>query len=161
MAMSPTFAITTVFLPNLIKVKGMNTIIGVIERKEKFFFDTVWAQAHVTHAPHLTAQARDPFRFGVLDLPAPKEMGEAYFIALVIKDKDPSFTRYFTLEHDYVLATKANRTLVCERDGNRHTKHGEGPAITGDSEVDAGAFIDAILEVLAPTKAAAKTERQW
>ena len=41
MAMTPTFALAHVFLPNLVKLKGAATVIGVIERKEKFFFDAV------------------------------------------------------------------------------------------------------------------------
>jgi hypothetical protein len=64
--------------------------------------------------------------------------------------------RYFTLEHDYVLAKQANRTQLCERDGQRHSKRGEGPALTGDSEADAKAFVECFMELIVPTKVTRK-----
>jgi hypothetical protein len=151
MAMTPTFALAHVFLPNLVKLKGAATIVGVIERREKFFFDTVWSQAHVEHTPFLLSASRDQYRIGVVDLPAPKDLGEAFFFAIVVSAKDASMARVFTLEHDYVLAKKADRTLVCERAGTKHSKHFEGPALTGDKDADATAFINAFMELLIPT----------
>ena len=109
MAMTPTFALAHVFLPNLVKLKGAATVIGVIERKEKFFFDAVWGQAHVEHMPFLYAEERDSptggasYRIGVLDLPAPTDLGEAYMVGLVANKKDPTFGRYFTLEKDTLV----------------------------------------------------------
>ncbi len=167
MAMTPTFALAHVFLPNLVKLKGAATLIGVIERKEKFFFDTVWAQAHVEHMPFLYAEQRDPptggasYRIGVLDLPAPTDLGEAYMVGLVADKKDPTFGRYFTLEKDYVLKTKSDRTMVCEREGQKHSKHFEGPPITGFKDADAVAFIDAFMELMIPTKLKERKDRQW
>jgi hypothetical protein len=65
------------------------------------------------------------------------------------KKNDAAVTAYFTLEHDYVLATKKARTVICEVDNNRSTtKHGEGPALTGDFATDASAFIDAIHTIV-------------
>ena len=69
-------------------------------------------------------------RVGVMSLPAPNEMGEAYMCAFVAKKNDAAVTRYFTLEYDYVLATKSTRTIIAEREGSRSTKHGEGPPMT-------------------------------
>ena len=133
----------------------------MIERKEKFFFDQVWSQAHVEHQPQLLAEERSGFKIGVITLPAPKEMGEAFMVAFVIKAQDQSATRYFLLEHDYVLAKKADRTMITEREGSRHTKHFEGPAVTGTFETDAAAFIDAFMELVVPTKVTPKPDRQW
>jgi hypothetical protein len=161
MAMTPTYALAHMFFPNLLRVKGAQTIVGVIERKEKFFFDQLWGQAHIEHAPFLHAQTREPFLIGVVDLPPPKEMGEAFFVAIVGKRADPGFNKYFLLEHDYVLAKKADRTLITERDGNRHIKHTDGPVLTANKEVDAKAFIDAVVELLAPTQVTKPTERSW
>jgi hypothetical protein len=152
MAMTPTYALAHVFLPNLVKLKGAATIVGVIERKEKFFFDTVWSQAYVEHTPFILSATRDIYRIGVLDLPAPKDLGEAFFFGLVVSSKDPSYGRMFTLEHDYVLAKKVDRTLVCEREGTRHTKHFDGPVLSGNKEADAIAFIDSFMELVMPTK---------
>jgi hypothetical protein len=161
MAMTPNYALAHVFLPNLVKLKGAATVVGVIERKEKFFFDAVWAQAHIEHAPYLFAQNRDPYRIGVVNLPAPKDMGEVFFVGIVANKADPQLGRYFTLEHDYVLAKKEDRTLICERVGTKHTKHFDGPELTGNNETDAIAFIDAFMELMVPTKATEKNDRQW
>jgi hypothetical protein len=57
-------------------------------------------------------------------------------------------TRYFTLEHDFVLATRQTKTTICERDGQRMAKKGDGPAITGDFQADANAFVDAMMEII-------------
>ena len=159
--MTPTYALAHVFLPNLVKLKGAATIVGVIERKEKFFFDPVWSQAHVEHTPFLLATTRpDPtgntYRIGVVDLPPPKELGEAFFFAMAVSATDPSFARVFTLEHDYVLAKQTDRTLVCEREGQKHTKHFDGPALTGNKDVDATAFVDAFMELIVPTRVVKK-----
>jgi len=91
-----------------------------------------------------------------MSLPAPTEMGEAYMAGIVIKSSDPSFMRYFTLEHDFVLARQANRTLLCEREGQKHTKIGDGPALTGNPSDDARAFVDCFMERIAPTKVTRK-----
>ena len=74
---------------------------------------------------------------------------------------DPTFGRYFTLEKDYVLKTKSDRTMVCERDGQKHSKHFEGPPITGFKDADAVAFINAFMELLIPTKVTERKDRQW
>jgi len=159
--MTPAFALAHVFLPNLVKLKGAATIQGVIERREKFFFDQVWNQAHITHAPFLHSETRDVYRIGVIDLPAPKEMGEAFFAAVVAKASDPGFNKFFLLEHDYVLATKSDRTLVTERDGQRHTKHFDGPVLSGNKETDAKAFVEMLMETIVPTRVNQPTERKW
>ena len=65
---------------------------------------------------------------------------------------DPVFMRYFTLEHDYVLAKQANRTVLAEREGQKHTRRGDGPALTGNNEADAKAFVDCFMELIVPTK---------
>lgn len=159
--MTPEYALAHVFLPNLFKLKGAATIVGVVERKEKFFFDAVWGQAHIEHQVFVLAQVREPYRIGVIDLPPPKELGEAFFVGVVANKKDPSMGRYFTLEKDYVLKTKSDRTLVCEREGTKHTKHFDGPVLTGNKDTDAVAFIDAFMELLIPTKVNVKKDRQW
>jgi hypothetical protein len=156
MAMTPTYALAHVFIPNLIKLKGAATVISALERKEKAYLDQLWSQAHVTHDPKISAVLREPYRIGVLTLPAPKELGEAHMVGLVVKKGDPTYARYFTLEHDYVLAKKADRTLLCEREGQKHTKHGDGPVLTGDFEKDSVAFIDCFMELIVPTRVVRK-----
>jgi hypothetical protein len=156
MAMTPAYALAHVFIPNLIKLKGAATVISSLERKEKTYLDQLWSQAHVTHAPQVSTVLRDPYRIGVLSLPAPKELGEAHMVGMVVKTGDPQYGRYFTLEHDYVLAKKADRTVLCERDGQTHKKHGDGPVLTGTFATDAAAFIDAFMELIVPTRVVRK-----
>ena len=132
-------------LPNLMKIKGASTLVGAMERRDVSPFSHVWEQTGVEHKPQCIAKEKDPWRYGVLSMPTPKEMGEAYMVAFMAKKNDAAVTAFFTLEYDYVLSTKTSRTVICEVDNNRSvTKHGEGPAVTGDFMTDASAFIDAV-----------------
>ena len=152
MAMTPAYALAHVFLPNLLKLKGHATVMSAIERRHLVFFDALWGQAQIDHHPYVASQTRDVYRTGVVTLPAPKEMGEAYMAGMVIKSTDPVFLRYFTLEHDFVLAKQASRTLLCERSGQKHSRIGDGPALTANTEADAKAFMDCFMELMIPTK---------
>lgn len=156
MPQTPAYTIAHLFLPNLVKLKGAATVISAIERKEKVFLDPIWQQAHITFNPHITSMMRDVYRIGVITLPTPKEMGEAHMAAIVVKKNEPSFSKYYTLEHDYVLAKKADRTLVCEREGQRHIKHFDGPVLTGNLDADITAFVDAFMEIHKPTRVVKK-----
>ena len=144
--------IAHVVLPNLMKLKGASTLVGAMERRDLSAFTQVWSQTGVDHSPQAVAKEIDVWRIGVLSMPKPNEMGEAFMCAFVAKKNDAAITRYFTLEHDYVLATKSTRTIVCEREGQRTVKHGDGPAVSGDFQADANAFVDAIMAVLSPAK---------
>lgn len=149
--------IAHVVLPNLMKLKGAATLVSAMERRETAMFEHVWTQTGVEHKAQVIAKEKDQgghgvWRFGVLSLPKPSEMGEAYMCVFVAKKNDAAITRYFTLEHDYVLATKSTKTVIAEKDGSRVTKHGDGPPITGDFQADANAFVDAVMEVISPTR---------
>ncbi len=146
--------IVHVILPNVMKLKGASTVVSAMERRDVSMFANVWQQTGIDHTPQVLAKEReDTWRIGVLSLPTPNEMGEAYMVAFIAKKNDAAITRYFTLEYDYVLATKATRTVLCERDGTKFTKRGEGPAMTGDFQTDASAFIEAVMAVLSPISA--------
>ncbi len=140
--------IAHVILPNVMKLKGASTVVSAMERRDVSLFAQVWQQTGVEHAPQVLAKERESWRIGVLSMPPPNEMGEAYMVAFVAKKNDAAVTRYFTLEYDFVLATKANRTVVCEREGQRTLKKGEGPAISDDFQTDASAFVEAIVKIL-------------
>ena len=101
----------------------------------------------------LAKERNDVWRIGVLSMPTPTEMSEAYMVAFVAKKNDEAITRYFTLEYDYVNVTKSTRTILCEREGSKTTKRGEGSPITGDFATDASAFIDLMMTVIAPLSA--------
>ncbi|HEY1557436.1 MAG TPA: hypothetical protein VGF94_21520 [Kofleriaceae bacterium] len=139
--------IAHVVLPNVMKLKGAATLVSAMERRDASPFAQVWQQTGVAHSPLVTAKERDVWRIGVMSLPKPEQMGEAHMCAFVTKKNDTG-SRYFTLEHDYVLATKTSRTLLCEREGSITRKLGEGPALGGDFQNDANAFVDAIMGVI-------------
>jgi hypothetical protein len=152
MAMTPAYALAHVFLPNLVKLKGHATVVSALERRDLVYFDPLWAQAHIAHNPYVLTQNRDPYRVAAITLPTPKEMGEAYMAGIVIKSNDPVYLRYFTLEHDFVLSKQSNRTVLAEREGPKHSRRGDGPALSGNPEADAKAFIDCFMELIVPTK---------
>lgn len=145
-------SIAHVILPNVMKLKGAPTIVNAIERKDVSLFAQVWTQTGVAHAPLAVMKEKsDGHRIAILSLPKPNEMGEAHMVAFVAKKNDASVQRYFTLEHDFVLATKVTKTLIREKDGQSYAKRGgDGPAITGDFAVDASAFADAIDAIINP-----------
>ncbi len=140
--------IAHVILPNVMKLKGASVVMSAMERRDVALFAHVWEQTGVTHTPQVVAKEHDAWRIGVMSLPKPNEMGEAFMCAFVAKKQDAAIARYFTVENDYVLATKSHRTLLCERDGTRMVKLGDGPVLTGDFATDANAFVDAIVRVL-------------
>ncbi|HTR49427.1 MAG TPA: hypothetical protein VMJ10_01895 [Kofleriaceae bacterium] len=142
--------IAHVVLPNLMKLKGAATLVSAIERRDPSPFQQVWSQTGVAHTPQVIAKERDAYRIGVLSLPKPTQMGEAHLCAFVAKKNDAAVTRYFTLEYDYVLATKTERSVLCERDGSITRKIGEGPKVSGDFQTDAAAFVDAVMNVVDP-----------
>ena len=156
MATTPAYALAHLFLPNLIKLKGHATVMSALERRDMVFLDQLWNQAQIAHKPFISSEMRDVYRIATITLPTPTEMGEAHMAGLVVKTNDPPFMRYFTLEHDFVLAKQANRTVLCERQGQKHSKLGDGPALTGNGEADAKAFVDCFMELMIPTKVTRK-----
>ena len=145
---SPLDTIVHLVLPNVMKLKTAATLIAAAERRDGSPFAHVWQQTGIAHTPQLIAKEKGDYRFGVMSLPTPTQGGEAYMCAFVVKKSDAGTAYYFTLEYDYVLATKQAKTIVCGREGQRTIKHGDGPAITGDFHADADGFIDAITNVL-------------
>lgn len=145
MSVSPTHALAHVFLPNLARLQGPNTVVSAVERGNKAFFEPTWRQAQVEHDPKILFLPRDPYRVAVIELPAPRDLGDAHMICVITRTTDSWFWKYFTLEHDYVLTSQSFRTQICERDGRSHRKLGVGPALTGEFARDAAAFADAAL----------------
>lgn len=156
MAMTPLYALATVFLPNLVKLKGPATFVSMVESKDQPFFSSCWQQAGVPHTPVMVAQNRESslskgtYRIGVITLPTPQAMGEAFLYAVVVNRQNPHLNRTFTLDKEFVLQTGKERTQVVEREGNRAVKLGEGPALTDDAQKNCVAMIDAIMNVIEP-----------
>ncbi len=145
MPVSPTHALAHVFLPNLTKLQGPNTVVSAVERGNKLFFEQVWMQAQIQHDPQLLFINRAPYRVAIIELPTPRDPGDAHMIAVTTRTTDGWFWKYFTLEQDYVLSTRSFRTMICEREGAKHRKIEPGPALTGEFKRDAEAFADAAL----------------
>ena len=162
MATSPINTLAHVFLPNLVKLKGPTAYVQAIERKDKAFFAQTWTHAFVEHDPKFLYTTKDTvdrtitFRVGIISMPEPKDMGDAHMIGVVVRHNDAAFGRLFLLEHDWVLKTKTNKTIVTEREGHgpaaRRSVHWDGPALTGNFETDAQAFMASFMEILVPTK---------
>ena len=143
--------IAHVILPNLMKLKGASVVVSAMERRDLSMFAPVWQQTGIAHTPQVLAKEKmESWRIGVLSMPTPTEMSEAYMVAFVAKKNDEAITRYFTLEYDYVNVTKSTRTILCEREGTKITKRGEGTPITGDFATDASAFIELVMSVISP-----------
>lgn len=144
--------IAHVVLPNVMKLKGASTLVGALERRDVSPFAQVWQQTGVEHTPQTIAKEIGDWRIGVLSLPKPSEMGESYMCAFVAKKNDGTISRYFTLDYDYVLATKTEKTALCDQEMGRMIKRGDGPPVTGDFATDASAFTDAIVGYLNAVK---------
>ena len=166
MPSSPINTLAHTLLPNLVKLKGHTAFAMAVERKDKSFFDQTWKQAFVDHDPKFFYMTKDnvdkttTYRIGVVNLPEPKEMGDAYMLATVVKKNDMAFGRLFLLEKDWVMKTKQDKTTVTEREGagahGRRMVHFDGPQLTGTFEKDAQAFADAFMELMLPTKVTRK-----
>ena len=166
MATSPVNIVAHTLLPNLVRLKGATAFTQAVERKDQAFFEQTWKSAYLDHTPKFFHAIREntdgtvQFRIGVIDLPPPNEMGDAYMAAAVVKKNDSTFGRFFLLEKDWVMKTKQDKTTITEREGagasGRRAVHFDGPNITGNWDADAKAFVDAFMEILVPTKVARK-----
>lgn len=159
MAVSPSHALANVFLPNLARLQGPNNFVSAAELKKAEFFDQVWNQAQLGYKGRTCFVARDPYRAAVVELPAPKDAGDAHMIAVITRKTDQWFWKYFILEMDYVLATRSFRTMIIERDGQKTRKVGPGPAMSGTFERDAGDFVDAALLPIISARGMAEASR--
>src|SRR5688572_5087038 len=144
---SPLETIAHLILPNVMKLKGASTLIGAMERRDASPFAHIWQQTGIEHTPQVVAKEKDDNRFGIMTMPTPTSPGEAHMVAFVAKKHDSGAPRYFTLEYDFILA-KQGKTLLCEVEGKSITKRGDGPALSGDFQTDANAFVDAIMAKL-------------
>lgn len=78
----------------------------------------------------------------VVELPEPKEMAEAFMVALVVPidvslenppETDEVTGRYFTLEKGFSLSNDEPRTVLAEWDAETHSNYGDGPEANVDA----------------------------
>jgi hypothetical protein len=100
-------------------------------------FDAASLKIHATRV--------NDYACAVIELPEPREVAEAFMVALVLPietsaDKPPKIdeaqARYFTLEKGFALSNEP-RTVLAEWDAQRHSNYGDGPAPTVDEFVAA------------------------
>ena len=104
MPTSPAYALAHTFLPNTTKLKGPTTMMVALEKRDHPFLDAIWKQSYIDHKPKIYTVERDGYRIGVLDLPAPKDLGEAFLAGSVIKKGDTTYAR-----------SSCSRTTTCSR----------------------------------------------
>ena len=85
------------------------------------------------------------FPCAVIELPEPKEIAEAFMVALVVpihmsqespKGIETIPARYFTLEKGFTMSDEP-RTVLAEWEMGRHSNYGDGPAVNVEEFVAA------------------------
>jgi hypothetical protein len=146
MGFSGRYMAAHLLLPRLVASAGARRVLDAVEQKDEAYFVPVWMEAGFRFRPSFVHAQHAGYRFGVLTLPKPQEMTEAY-LGLVAGKLDASdFGRYFTLEHSINFATPSEAaTVIGEwRDGT-HFNHGPGPRPTGDLSSVAWELVQAVV----------------
>ncbi len=146
---SPRYLAEHFLMPRYIREVGYAAVLAAVERRDADFFIPVWMEAGFRFSPMLLYTQRGDWRIGVLTLPQPRELTEAYLAAVVGRASDPSFGRYFLLETAESVMDGRRYTVLGEWNETRHGNHGEGPAFTGDIVNDHATFVDAVVEACA------------
>jgi hypothetical protein len=99
---------------------------------------------------HSSAElAQVGLRVGVLTLPTPRDVTEAYLAAVVGKTAEPPYLRCFLWEKSESLFDDKPRTVISEWAGTEHRNYGQGPPFTGDLTRDSGEFVARVLALCA------------
>lgn len=146
---SPRYMAEHMVMPRFIREIGVQTVLGAIERRDADFFIPVWMQAGFRFSPMLMYTVRGEWRVGVISLPQPRELTEAYLAAIVGRSSDPAYGRYFLWETAESVLDQRQYTILGEWNGASHGNHGEGPPFTGDLVNDHAAFLDAVIDACA------------
>ena len=143
---SPRYIVAHMLLPAFLREQGASAVLDAIERGDDAFFIPVWTRAGMRFSPRFFHVIHGDFRAGVMTLPMPREMTEAYLVAVVGKRSDPAFLRYFLWESGD-SADQGQRTVIGEWSGAAHSNYGSGPPFTGDLANDRAAFIERVVQV--------------
>jgi hypothetical protein len=134
-------------MPAFLREQGAAAALNAIECGDDAFFIPVWMRAGIRFAPRFFHATHGEFRVGVLTLPMPREMTEAYLAAVIGKRGDPAFLRYFLWESSDSASDQGSGTVIGEWAEARHSNYGPGPPFTGDLVNDRAAFIERVLMV--------------
>jgi hypothetical protein len=144
---SPRYLAEHMIMPRFLRETGFGNALAAIQRRDADYFIPVWMKAGFRFSPTLLFTERGDWRVGVLTLPQPREITEAYLAAIVGRISDPTHGRYFLLETAESIADKRKHTVLGEWNETRHGNFGEGPPFTGNLPSDQAAFVDRVLDV--------------
>ena len=145
---SPRYVAAHLLLPRFLREQGAPAVLDAIERGDADFFQPVGSMRASASRPG-RAIGRKGLRVGVLTLPMPREVTEAYLAAVVGKTPDPSYLRYFLWEKSESVFDDKPRTVISEWAGTEHRNFGQGPPFTGDLAKDSGEFVERAVALCA------------
>jgi len=134
--------------PRFLHEKGAAAVLDAIEREDDDFFIPVWMTAGFRFSPVLIHLDRGDLRIGVITMPMPREMTEAWLGAVVGKRSDPTYLRYFLLEMSIHVLDQTPATVIGEWAGSTHRNHGGGPLTTSDLVADCAAFVARVEQIV-------------
>ena len=138
---SPRYLAAHLLMPRFLREQGAPAVLDAIERGDADFFIPVWANAGFRFTTRPTYRPQGGLRLGVLTLPMPRDVTEAYLAIVVGRTADPAYLRYFLWEKSESVFDDKPRTAITEWAGTRHRNFGEGPPFTGDLARDSAEFV--------------------
>lgn len=142
---SPRYLAAHLLMPRFLREQGAATVLDAIERGDADFFHPVWMNAGFGFATRPSYRAQGGLRVGVLTLPMPRDVTEAYLAAVVGKTAEPAYLRYFLWEKSESLFDDKPRTVISEWAGTEHRNYGQGPPFTGDLARDSEEFVARVV----------------
>ena len=136
-------------MPRFLREQGAPAVLDAIERGDADFFQPVWMNAGFRFTTRPSYRAHGGLRMGVLTLPMPRDVTEAYLAAVVGKTAEPAYLRYFLWEKSESLFDDKPHTVITEWAGTEHRNYGQGPPFTGDLTKDGGEFVARVAALCA------------
>ena len=138
---SPRYLAAHLLMPRFLREQGAPAVLDAIERGNAEFFQPVWMEAGFRFTTRPSYRAQGGLRVGVLTLPMPREVTEAYLAAVIGKTADPAYLRYFLWEKSESLFDDKPHTVISEWATSGHLNYGQGPPFTGDLAKDTDEFV--------------------
>jgi hypothetical protein len=146
---SPRYLAAHLLMPRFLREQGASVVLDAIERGDADFFLPLWVNAGFRFTTRPSYSAHGGLRVGVLTLPMPREVTEAYLAAVVGKTAEPAYLRYFLWEKSESVFDDKPRTVISEWAGTEHRNYGQGPPFTGDLTRDTGEFVARVAALCA------------
>ena len=132
-------------MPRFLREQGAHAVLDAIERGDADFFQPVWVNAGFRFTTRPSYRAHGGLRVGVLTLPMPREVTEAYLAAVIGKTADPAYLRYFLWEKSESLFDDKPHTVISEWAASGHLNYGQGPPFTGALAKDSEEFVARVV----------------